>query len=53
MVDLDIDKVTQQLEEEGVEKFNKPYDRLLDTLATKRARALGEKPQAQKAAPRG
>ena len=52
VVDLDIDKVTQQLEEEGVEKFNKPYDRLLDTLATKRARALGEKPQAQKAAPR-
>ena len=52
-VDMDINKMTQQLEEEGVEKFNKPYDRLLDTLATKRARALGEEAQARKAAPGG
>ena len=28
-----IDKVTQQLEEEGVEKFNHPFDELMETLA--------------------
>ena len=46
-VDMDIDQVTQQLEKEGVEKFNKPYDRLLDTLAKKRSQALEKKSQAQ------
>ena len=30
---IDIDKAAQQLEDEGVEKFNKPFDNLLDTLA--------------------
>ncbi len=30
---IDIDNVTQQLEDEGVEKFNKPFDKLLETLA--------------------
>jgi transaldolase len=29
---ISIDKVTQQLEEEGVEKFNKPFDKLMETL---------------------
>jgi transaldolase len=29
---IDIDRVTQQLEEEGIEKFNKPYDSLIQTL---------------------
>ena len=29
---IDIDEVTQQLEDEGVEKFNKPYDDLMKTL---------------------
>jgi transaldolase len=29
---IDLDKVTQQLEDEGVEKFNKPFDKLLETL---------------------
>jgi transaldolase len=29
---VSIDKVTQQLEEEGVEKFNKPFDQLMKTL---------------------
>jgi transaldolase len=29
---IDIDKVTQQLEDEGVEKFNKPFDNLMNTL---------------------
>ena len=28
-----IDAITQQLEDEGVEKFNKPFDKLLETLA--------------------
>jgi transaldolase len=52
-VNMDIDQVTQQLEKEGVEKFNKPYDRLLDTLAKKRSQVLGKKSQPQKAAPDG
>ena len=30
---IDIDDVTRQLEDEGVEKFNKPYDKLLAVLA--------------------
>ena len=30
---INIDKVTQQLEDEGVEKFNKPFDKLMETLA--------------------
>ena len=29
---ISIDKVTQQLEDEGVEKFNKPFDKLMETL---------------------
>lgn len=32
---IDIDKVTQQLEDEGVDKFNKPFDKLMETLAQK------------------
>jgi transaldolase len=30
-----IDTVTQQLEDEGVAKFNKPFDKLMETLAEK------------------
>jgi len=30
---ISIDSVTQQLEDEGVEKFNKPFDKLMETLA--------------------
>jgi transaldolase len=30
---IDIDQVTQQLEDEGVDKFNKPFDKLMETLA--------------------
>ena len=30
---IDLDALTQQLEDEGVEKFNKPFDELMDTLA--------------------
>ncbi len=29
---ISIDKVTQQLEDEGVAKFNKPFDMLMETL---------------------
>jgi transaldolase len=29
---IGIDKVTQQLEDEGVETFNKPFDKLMETL---------------------
>jgi transaldolase len=40
---IDLSMVTQQLEDEGVEKFNKPYDQLLNTLEEKRRAALGKK----------
>jgi transaldolase len=33
---IDINQVTQQLEDEGIEKFNQPYDSLLKTLEAKR-----------------
>jgi transaldolase/glucose-6-phosphate isomerase len=39
---IDIDEVTQQLEDEGIEKFNKPYDSLMDSLKEKRSAALEE-----------
>ena len=35
---IDIDRVTQQLEDEGVEKFNKPFDSLMESIE-QRARA--------------
>jgi transaldolase len=31
-IGIDIDAVTQQLEDEGVEKFNKPFDAMMETL---------------------
>jgi transaldolase len=52
-VDMDINQVTQQLEEEGVEKFNKPYDRLMNTLARKRSQEGKKKLQNQKAVSSG
>ncbi|MGP8050396.1 MAG: transaldolase [Desulfobaccales bacterium] len=33
---IDLNQVTQQLEDEGVEKFNQPYDKLLESLEGKR-----------------
>jgi transaldolase len=30
---ISVDKLTQQLEDEGVEKFNQPFDKLMKTLA--------------------
>jgi transaldolase len=35
-----IDNVTQQLEDEGVEKFSKPFDKLMETLAQRSPRHL-------------
>jgi transaldolase len=39
MIGIDIDKITQQLEDQGIEKFNTPYDSLMETLKKKRASA--------------
>jgi transaldolase len=39
---VSIDKVTQQLEDEGVEKFSKPFDKLMETLAKTSPRAVSE-----------
>ncbi len=49
---IDLDAVTQQLEDEGVAKFNQPFDKLMQALQTKqgavRAAAAGAaRPQAQ------
>jgi transaldolase len=40
---IDIDQVTRQLENEGIEKFNKPYDDLVKTLENKRVAAIKER----------
>ncbi|MBP2667011.1 MAG: transaldolase [Firmicutes bacterium] len=37
-VGISIDKLTQQLEDEGVEKFNKPFDKLMETLTLRSAK---------------
>ena len=42
-VGIDLNQATQQLEDEGVEKFNQPYDSLMCTLEGKRLAALGAK----------
>jgi transaldolase/glucose-6-phosphate isomerase len=44
---IDIDEVTQQLEDEGVDKFNKPFDRLMQTLSDERDAALQQPPDRQ------
>ncbi len=41
-LDINIDKVTQELEDQGIEKFNKPYDSLMETLKAKRLSILKE-----------
>ena len=38
--DIDIDEVTQKLEDEGVEKFNKSYDSLLKAIESKRKKQM-------------
>jgi transaldolase len=44
MLGINIDRVTQQLEEEGVEKFNHPFDELLETLAKTCSQNLSREP---------
>lgn len=39
---IQLDDVTRQLVEEGIEKFNKPYDALMETLRKKHAGYAGE-----------
>lgn len=38
-VGIDIDRVTQQLEDEGVEKFNKPFDKLMAAIGERAGQA--------------
>ena len=40
-VGIDIDQITMQLQKEGIDKFIKPYDSLMETLRQERAEALG------------
>jgi transaldolase len=40
---ISIDEVTRQLENEGVEKFDKPFDKLMQTLAQRSPRHLTRK----------
>lgn len=47
-IGIDIDFVTRQLVNEGIEKFIKPYDNLMKTLAAKRLDFLSEKTGLQK-----
>lgn len=35
---IDIDKITQQLEDEGVDKFNKPFEKLLQSIEDQKAK---------------
>ena len=39
-VGIDLNQATQQLEDEGVEKFNQPFDSLMGTLEGKRREAM-------------
>ena len=39
-VGIALDAVTQQLEDEGVQKFAKAFDHLMNTLREKRAAAM-------------
>jgi transaldolase len=33
---IDLDKVTRQLEKEGIEKFNQPFKKMMGAIAEKR-----------------
>lgn len=43
-VGIDLDQATQQLEDEGVQKFVKPFDTLMAAIKQKRTEALSEAP---------
>jgi transaldolase / glucose-6-phosphate isomerase len=45
---VDIDSVTQQLENEGIQKFTDAYNKLISNLADKRLKALGGEVGSQK-----
>jgi transaldolase len=36
---IDIDKITQQLEDEGIDKFNKPFEKLLQAIEAQKNKA--------------
>ncbi len=40
---IDLNSVTQQLEDEGISKFNKPFDLLAETLSRAREMALNHR----------
>ena len=35
---IDIDQITQQLEDEGIDKFNKPFEKLLKAIEDQKAK---------------
>jgi len=39
---IDLNQATQQLEDDGVDKFNKPFDSLMGTLEAKHREAMGK-----------
>lgn len=43
---IDLDRITEELQVEGVRKFADSYDELMDTLAAKKAEILGHAPLA-------
>jgi transaldolase len=45
-VGIDIDAITQQLEDEGVEKFIKPWDQLMATVKSRRDAIVNDHPKA-------
>lgn len=45
---IDLDQVTQKLEEEGIEKFNRPFDNLMKSLTKVRREASTEKADPQR-----
>jgi transaldolase len=50
-LNIDLDEITQQLEDDGVAKFNKPYDSLMRTLAEKCMAACGAAPSCERCVP--
>ena len=38
---IDLDAITRKLEEEGIEKFNKPYDKLLEAIEQQKRKIKG------------
>jgi transaldolase len=40
LLGIHLDEVTKQLENEGVEKFNEPFNKLMETVAQRSPRLL-------------